>query len=104
MNNAILTPAIIEMLLVTARGVVAKSAASNPVAHLPLPSEYLDVLVVFGALSLIPDKYGKFSSMVAWGFVVATGLNMTGAFNSIAAKAAAQKSSASTTSPGATNE
>lgn len=97
MANPIVTPAIVETALVTIRGVFAKSAASNPVPHLPLPSEYLDVAVVYGILALVPERFSRVASMVGWGYVVATGLNMAGAFNRLSAKAAAQQSAAATT-------
>ena len=88
MNPSITTPAIVETILVTARGALSSSAKDNPLPHLPLPSEYLDVLVVFGILGLLPQRWSKVTTLIAWGFVVATGLNMAGAFSKLSAKSA----------------
>ena len=101
MNSSITAPALVETVLVTARGVFAKSAADNPIPHLPLPSEYLDVLVVFGILGLLPDRWSRITTLVGWGFVVATGLNMAGVFNKLAAKDAANQTK--TGNAGSTN-
>lgn len=103
MNEGLFLPALVETALITVRGAFSKSAPTNPVAHLPLPSEYLDVLIVFGLLSLIPGRGQRIATMAGWGFVVATGLNMAGAFDGLAAKLATQnaKQNIITSTPGA---
>lgn len=85
-DNALVTPSIVAALLVTARSVVDSNTKGNPVPHLPLPSEYLDVAIVYGVLALIPGRWNRLAGMVGWGYAVATALNMTGVFAKLAAK------------------
>lgn len=44
--------------------------------NLPLPSWYTAPMFIYGALGLIPDSGQRVASMVGWGLVVATLLNL----------------------------
>lgn len=77
--DPITTAWLAELAVITYRS--AKQAAvgkgvTRPIAHLPLPSEYVATFVVFGALSLIPGRGQQAATYVAWGLVVATVLNL----------------------------
>lgn len=80
MENALFTPALVEVALVTIRGIFGKASKATPIPHLPLPSEYLDILIVFGGLSLLPGQANRVGGYIGWGLVIATALNMSGAF------------------------
>ena len=41
-----------------------------------LPSDYVSVAIVYGGLALFPDSASGFASLVGWGFVLATFLNL----------------------------
>jgi hypothetical protein len=42
----------------------------------PLPSEFLATFVVFGGLTLVSRANARVASLLGWGFVVATALNV----------------------------
>jgi hypothetical protein len=42
----------------------------------PPPSDYVAVAIIFGGLALLPESAGSFPSLVGWGFVIATFLNL----------------------------
>jgi len=74
--NPLLYPALAETALVTYRGVINKTNVNNPIPHFPLPSQLVSVVVVYGALSIFPDSANRLASLLGWGFVVATALNV----------------------------
>ena len=76
MANPILAPALAEVILITYRDVKNGSNVNNPVPHLPIPSQFVRVFIVYGALSLFPDQGRRLASLIGWGFVVATALNV----------------------------
>ena len=76
MASPLLYPALAEVALITYRDVKAGSNVKNPIAHLPVPSQYVSVLAVFGGLSLLPSSADRLGALVGWGFVVATALNV----------------------------
>lgn len=61
----------------------------------PLPSELLAVFVVFGAFSLIGESQPKIGSLLGWGVVLATALDVAPTF-------IAPRYSAASTTPDAT--
>lgn len=61
--------ALVESALITWRDI---STTKVP----PPPSDYVAVAIIFGGLALFPDTSGNFPSLVGWGFVVATFLNL----------------------------
>lgn len=75
-NKDILPPLVVAIGLITYRGIRSGSSKTNPVAHLPLPSEFLSALLVFGTLSLFSGQAEKPATMVAWGLDVAILLNL----------------------------
>ena len=42
----------------------------------PPPSDFVAVAVIYGGLALLPESASTFTSLVGWGFVVATWLNL----------------------------
>jgi hypothetical protein len=61
--------ALVESAIITWRDI---STAKVP----PPPSDFVAVALIFGGLALFPDSSGNFPSLVGWGFVVATFLNL----------------------------
>jgi hypothetical protein len=74
--NPILYPAIAEVALITYRDVKNKSNVDNPIPHMPIPSQYVSVIIIFGGLALFPGQAAKLASAIGWGFVVATALQV----------------------------
>lgn len=77
--DSITTAWLAELVVITYRS--AKQSAvgkgvDRPIAHLPMPSEFVATFVVFGGLSLIPGRGQTAATYVAWGLVVATVLNL----------------------------
>ena len=75
-NKAILPPLIVAIGLVTYRGIRSGSSKDNPVAHLPLPSQFVGAVMIFGTLSLFTGQAEKPATLVAWGLDVAILLNL----------------------------
>lgn len=61
--------ALVESAIVTWRDV---SQTKVP----PPPSDYVAVAIIYGGLALFPESAGNFPSLVGWGFVIATFLNL----------------------------
>jgi len=61
--------ALVESAIITWRDV---SQTKVP----PPPSDFVAVAIIFGGLALFPDSAGNFPSLVGWGFVAATFLNL----------------------------
>jgi len=61
--------ALVESAIVTWRDV---SQTKVP----PPPSDFVAVAIIYGGLSLFPDSGSSFASLVGWGFVAATFLNL----------------------------
>jgi len=74
--NPVLYPALAEAALIIYRGARNGSNVMNPVPHLPLPSQFTSVVIVYGALSLIPASGSRFAALLGWGFVLATAFNL----------------------------
>lgn len=73
---SLLTPALAEAVLITYRDIRNGTNKENPIPHFPLPSQYVSVILVYGALSLLPDRFDRVATLMGWGFVVATALNV----------------------------
>ena len=67
--RGLLAAALVEMGLVAYRDL---SAQKIP----PPPSDFVAVAIIYGGLGLLPDSAAQFASLVGWGLVVATFLNM----------------------------
>lgn len=76
MASPLLYPALVETALITYRDVKSGTNKDNPIAHFPLPSQYVSVLLVYGGLALLPESASRLAALVGWGFVVATALNL----------------------------
>jgi hypothetical protein len=73
--NGVLAALIVELGLITYRGVSQGGLKGNPVAPLPVPAELAGAVIVFGVLSMIPGRGQTPATVFAWGLVLATGLN-----------------------------
>ena len=76
MAKSVLVPALVEAALVTYRDVRSDNKATNAIPYLPLPSQYTSVVIVYGALALFPDSASQLATLIGWGLVVATALNV----------------------------
>jgi hypothetical protein len=74
--NSLLYPALVETFFITYRSVANSSNAENPIPHFPIPSQLVSVFIVYGTLSLFPEQANRLATMLGWGFVVATALNL----------------------------
>jgi len=74
--NGVLPAALAEVVVITYRDVKNGSSTDNPIPHLPLPSQYTAVMIVYGALSLFSGDASKFAALFGWGLVAATLLNL----------------------------
>lgn len=100
-NKNILPPLIVALGLITYRGVRSGSSANNPVAHLPVPNQFVGAMFVFATLSLFSGRAEKPATVAAWGLNVAILLNLwspgkTPATTPAQAPLATAKSSATT--------
>lgn len=73
----VLTAWLVEIGIVTWRD-ITKPTPTNNVAGLPIPSDYLATFVVFGSLAALSEVQAArtTASLAAWGFVLATVLNV----------------------------
>ena len=65
-----------EVVLITYRSARQGGAKDNPIAHVPLPSEYVASFIIYGGLSFIPGRGAPVATAFGWGVVVATLLNL----------------------------
>ncbi len=75
-SGIVLAAAVVEAGVVTWRGITTKQSP-NPylINGLPVPSLYLDVVIIYGALSLLADASPgakTVAGLLAWGYVAAT--------------------------------
>lgn len=98
------TALLAELALITYRDL---TKAPTPPNHVPLPSEYLAAVGIFGLLSLFGSSEGgqKFAGTVAWGLVIATALQVlpTGPGSTNTATAPSSKTAPVQARPGVTN-
>lgn len=64
----------VEIGLITWRNF--KKGATDNVGGLPLPADYLATFAIFGVLGLIGGQAAKPATVLAWGYVAATALNL----------------------------
>jgi len=76
MANPLLPPAIAEIGLIVYRDIKAGSSKDNPVTYLPRPAQLLSVVIVYGTLGALPDRFARPAQLLGWGFVIATALNV----------------------------
>jgi hypothetical protein len=74
--NPLIYPALVETALITYRDVKQGNNTDNPIPHLPIPSQYVSVIIIYGGLSLAPPQAQRLAALIGWGFVVATALNV----------------------------
>lgn len=93
----IVAAAIAETIVITYRDIKNGSNKDNPIPHLPIPSQYTSVVLIYGALAFAPEVASNVAGMIGWGFVVATVLNLWTPGGSV--KLATANASAPTSSP-----
>lgn len=90
--NSLALAWLAETVLITYRAVGRGEASGNPLPNLPLPSEYVGTVIVFGTLGFIPGPNGqRVAGLLGWGLVIATALNLWDA-NGLVKKVGAKKS------------
>jgi hypothetical protein len=72
---SLLAPAITEIGLITYRDIRTGGAKSKPIPYLPVPAELVGVLIVYGGLSMVSERFDRPAQLFAWGIVIATALN-----------------------------
>jgi len=72
----VINAAIAETIVITYRDVKNGSNKDNPIPHFPLPSQYVSVVTIFGLLAFLPERADRVGSLIGWGLVVATVLNL----------------------------
>ena len=98
MNSSVVAAGIVELGLVTYRASKAGTLKTNPVPHLPMPSEVLSVVVVYGGLSIVTGQGEALAGALGWGLVVATLLKFWNPGGTVAAHANPAGSSTSAAS------
>lgn len=73
--NTVVAALLVELALLTYRGVSKGTTAANPVPPFPVPATYVGAFVVFGTLSVLPGQARVPAGVFAWGLVLATALN-----------------------------
>lgn len=65
----------VEAAIITYRGVTI--SGTGPIPHLVIPSDYAGAAIIYGLLGLLgKTKAEPLAAAIAWGFVVATLLNL----------------------------
>lgn len=98
----LLAAALVETGIVTWRDVSGQQG--HVVDGLPLPADYVAVVILYGALSFLADAgpgARTVANLVGWGYVVAT-LLTSGSGPLAALSGAVQKSGSTSTSPATT--
>jgi hypothetical protein len=75
-TNPLLYPALSELSLIVYRDVKDGTAKTNPVPYLPIPNQIASIFIVFGILGSLPERFNRVSTLMGWGFVIATALNL----------------------------
>jgi len=76
MASPLLYPILAEVALITYRNIKNGSNVQNPIPHVPIPSQYVSVVLVYGGLALLPSSFDRLSALMGWGLVIATALNV----------------------------
>ncbi len=105
-------PWLVEIGIITSAAVAPKSwsVVGLPVpkgsypkvgTFFPAPSCFVATAILFGPLALLSDtnKVGPMASLVAWGLVLATFLNLIDPTDPLATASAQQAAAATTTNP-----
>lgn len=96
--GGILAAWLAEIAIITYRGF--ERGTSGPIAHLPIPADYIGATVVYGALGLMgKTQAAPVAALLGWGFVVATLLNLWTPNHPTTVRGAKGSSKAHTTSP-----
>lgn len=69
--RGLLLAALVEASIITWRDLSKQKV-------LPLPSDYVAVAILYGGLGLLPTEASGVASLIGWGVVVATFLNLPG--------------------------
>ena len=74
--NTITAAWLAELVLIAYRS-GKQTGAVRPIPHLAIPSEYGGPVIIYGALSLVPEgPWSGPAGLVGWGLVLATFLNL----------------------------
>lgn len=71
-----MTALFAELALITYRGSLRGTSATNPIGNLPVPADYAGAIILFTILGAIPGEAARPAAIFGWGLVVATFLNL----------------------------
>lgn len=74
--TGLMTAWLTEVVLITYRATKRGENQGTRSVPFPLPSQYASTFIVYGALGLLPQRASGVASLVGWGLVVATFLNL----------------------------
>jgi hypothetical protein len=74
--TGLVTAWLCEVVVITYRDTKKGSNMGTAQVSLPLPSAYASSFLIFGGLGLLPASASTFASLVGWGIVLATALNL----------------------------
>ena len=74
--NGVVNAAIAETIVISYRDMRNGNNVDNPIPHFPMPSQYASVIIIYGALGFMSEKAQPVASLIGWGFVLATVLNL----------------------------
>lgn len=101
----VLSAWLVEVMIIVYRDVKRSDVANNNlIGGLPLPADFVGTFVVFGALGALAevDSARTVAGLAAWGFVVATAVNILNPSNPLHPLASSSSSSAPTSSSSST--
>lgn len=99
--NGVTTAWIAQLIIITYRDL--KPGSTHNIGGLPLPADYLASFAIFGALGLIGGDAAKPAGVAAWGFVIASFLNLFPSKLVPSTSSSASSSATTSSTKGATN-
>jgi hypothetical protein len=74
--TGLVTAWLAEVVLISYRATRKGANEGTSTLALPLPSQFVGSFAIYGVLGLLPDSASTFASLVGWGLVAATFLNL----------------------------
>lgn len=76
MHRGLMAAWLAEVVLISYRATRPGANQGTENVPLPLPSQYASTFIIYGTLRLLPESGSQFASLVGWGLVVATLMNL----------------------------
>lgn len=74
--TGLVTAWLAEVVIISYRATQKGTNEGTAQVPLPRPSQYAASFLIFGVLGMLPDRFQNVATMVGWGLVVATFLNL----------------------------